>query len=345
MMESIAIDGINARPADAKQWAHRRAMRLACAFVPTAIALCAGSVAHAQAFPGRVVRIIVPTTPGGSLDLVARLVARKLGEAWAQNVVVDNRAGAGGVIGADLVAKAAPDGYAIGFIASQFTVSAGVYRKLPYDSVRDFAPVTQLVAVTWVLVVNSSLPVRSVKELIALAKKMPGQINYASTGSGGATHLAVELLNSMAGIRMTHIPYKGTVPAVNDVVGGQAALIITGLAGMMPQITAGRLRVLGTVDGTRSRLMPDLPTVGETVPGYEYNNWFGVLAPRATPDPIVAQLHDQIARALQADEVKSPLLAQGMEPRDTSPAQFGEMIRQEVAKYSALAKQIGVNVD
>lgn len=323
----------------------RRLAATASAVVMTGFAVWAGAVAHAQPFPGRAVRIIVPTTPGGSLDLVARLVARKLAESWTHGVVVDNRAGAGGVIGADLVAKAAPDGYTIGFIASQFTVSAGVYGKLPYDSVRDFAPVTHLASVAWVLVSNPSLPVRSVKELIALARTRPGQINYASTGSGGATHLAAELLKNLAGINLTHIPYKGAVPAVNDVVGGQVELIITGLASLMPHVTAGRLRLLGTVGSTRSAVVPDLPTIGETIPGYEYNNWFGVLAPRATPEAIVAQLRESIARALQANEVKPLLLAQSIEPSDTSSAQFGEMIRQEIIKYSALAKKIGINVD
>lgn len=310
----------------------------------TAVA-CWGHAAYAQPYPSKVVRIIVPTTPGGSLDLVSRLVAKKLMESWTQGVVVDNRAGAGGVIGADLIAKAAPDGYTIGFIASQFTVSAGVYAKLPYDSVRDFTPVTSLASVAWVLVSNPTLPARSVKELIALAKQRPGQINYASTGSGGATHLAVELLKSMAGINMTHIPYKGTAPAVNDVVGGQVELIITGLAAMMPHIKAGRLRLLGTVGSTRSAVVPDLPTVGETVPGYEYNNWFGVLAPRGTSGATVTLLRENIARALQANDVKPLLLAQSIEPMDASSAQFGELIRQEIIRYTALAKKIGVSVD
>lgn len=306
---------------------------------------CWSPVAIAQPYPSKAVRIIVPTTPGGSLDLVARLVSRKLAESWTQGVVVDNRAGAGGVIGADLIAKAAPDGYTIGFIASQFTVSAGVYTKLPYDSVRDFTPVTPLASVAWVLVANPALPARSVKELIALAKQRPGQINYASTGNGGATHLAVELLKSMAGINMTHIPYKGTAPAVNDLVGGQVELIITGLAAMMPHIKAGRLRMLGTVGSTRSSVVPDLPTVGETVPGYEYNNWFGVLAPRGTSGAMVAMLRENITRAMQAGDVKPMLLAQSIEPTDASAAQFGEMIRQEIIRYTALAKKIGVSVD
>lgn len=304
-----------------------------------------GSQAIAQAYPSRSVRVVVPTTPGGSLDLISRLVAQKLSESWTHGVVVDNRAGAGGVIGTDAVAKAVPDGYTVGFVASQFTISASVYNKLPYDSVRDFAPVTQLASAAWVLVANPSLPVHTIKELIVLAKKQPGRINYASTGNGGSTHLAAELLKSMTGINLIHIPYKGTVPAVNDVIGGQVELTIAGLTAVMPQVASGRLRLLGTVGSKRSAVVPDLPTIGETVPGYFYDNWFGVLAPRGTPAEIVNQLRDSIARALQTPEIKSKLLAQSIYPMGTSSAQFGDVIREEIAKYTKLAKEIGIKVD
>ena len=300
---------------------------------------------HAQGFPTRAVRIVVPTTPGGTLDFVARLLAQKLNESWSQGIIVDNRAGAGGIIGYDVAAKANADGHTIAIVASTFTVTASVHGKLPYDSLRDFAPVTLVAFAPWVLVVHPSLPVRTVKELITLTKERPGQINYASTGSGGATHLAAEMLKSMTGANLTHVPYKGSAQAVTDVVGGQVQLTITGLTATMPQVTSGKLRLLAMTGRNRTAAMPDVPTIGESVPGYEYNNWFGVLAPRATPNAIVVQLHGTIVRALQANEVRQPLIAQSIEPVGNTPAQFGDMIRQEIGKYTKLAKAIGVQVD
>ena len=301
--------------------------------------------AQAQAFPTKVVRIVVPTTPGGTLDLAARLIAQDLSRSWGQGVIVENRAGAGGMIGIDTVAKATPDGHTMTVLSSQFTVIASVYRKLPYDSLRDFAPVTLLAYTTWIMVVNPALPVHSVKELIALAKERPGQINYASLGNGGSTHLLVEMLKSMVGISLVHVPYKGSVLAVNDVIGGQVELTVTGLASM-PQVTSGKLRVIAVTGAHRSKALPEVPTIGETVPGYEYNNWLGVLAPRATPNNIVMHLHGGILRALQSKEVKQLLLAaQSIEPVGSSPAQFGDVIRQEIGKYTRLAKDIGVRID
>lgn len=301
--------------------------------------------AHAQAFPAKVVRIVVPTAAGGSIDFVARLHAQELNKFWSQGVIVDNRAGAGSTIGTDIVAKAPPDGHTIAFVPQEFATSAGVYGKLPYDPLRDFAPVTMLAFSTWILVVNPTLPARSVKELIALAKAKPGQINYASTGNGTGTHLAVELLKNMAGINMVHIPYKGTVPALTDVIAGQVGLTVTGMAAGMPHVKTAKLRVLAVTGTNRSAVVPEIPTIGETVPGYEANNWLGVLAPRGTPSEIVAQLHASIVRALQTSEVKQLLLAQGIEPVGSSPAQFSETIRLEVGKYTKLAKDIGVRID
>lgn len=316
-----------------------------CVLATIAVVSTPERAAHAQAFPAKVVRIVVPTTPGGSLDLMTRLVAKDLNKSWSNGVIVDNRAGAGGIIGADIVAKAAPDGHTVAFVASQFTVSAGIYNKLPYDSVRDFAPVTLLAFTAWALVVNPSLPVHSVKELIALAKAKPGEINYASTGNGGSTHLAVELLKSMTGTDLVHIPYRGSVPAVNGVISGQAELMITGLAATMPHVSTGRLRMIAVTGTKRSTVVPEIPTIDEAVPGYEYNNWLGVLAPRATPKDILTQLHGNIVRALQTKEVTQALLAQSIEPVGSTPAQFGEMIRQEISKYTKLAKDIGVRIE
>ena len=316
----------------------------------TVVAITAGvgasdRVAQAQGFPVKSVRIVVPTAAGGSIDFVARVLAQELNKSWSQGVVVDNRVGAGSTIGTDFVAKAAPDGHTIAFVPQEFTTSAGVYAKLPYDPLRDFAPVTLLAYSAWILVVNPTLPARSVKELIALAKAKPGQINYASTGNGTGTHLAAELLKSMTVTDIVHIPYKGTVPALTDVIAGQIGFTITGMAAGMPHVKSGKLRVLAVTGTNRSAVLPDLPTIGETVPGYESNNWFGVLAPRGTPNDSVVQLHASIVRALQAKEVSQLLLAQGIEPVGSSSAQFADTIRQEISKYTRLAKDIGMRVD
>ncbi len=303
------------------------------------------SIAQAQGFPVKSVRIVVATAAGGSIDFVARLIAQELNKSWSMGVVVDNRAGAGSTIGTDIVAKSPPDGHTLAFVPQEFTTSAGVYTKLPYDPLRDFAPVTLLAYSAWILVVNPTLPARSIKELVALAKAKPGQINYASTGNGTGTHLAAELLKSMTATEIVHIPYKGTVPALTDVIAGQIGFTITGMAAGMPHVKSGKLRVLAVTGTNRSAVMPDLPTIGETVSGYESNNWFGVLVPRATPADSVAQLHASIVRALQTKEVTQLLLAQGIEPVGSSSAQFADTLRQEIGKYSRLAKEIGMRVD
>jgi tripartite-type tricarboxylate transporter receptor subunit TctC len=304
-----------------------------------------GGPVHAQNFPTQVVRIVVPTAAGGGLDIVARQLAQKLTDAWGQGVIVDNRAGAGGTIGADVVAKAPPDGHTIALVSSTFPINASLYSKLPYDSLRDFAPVTLVVNSPLILVVNPALPVHSVKELVALAKARPGQINYASTGNGGVIHLATELMKSLAGINLTHIPYKGTVPAVTDVMGGQVELTITGVPVAMPHVATGKLRALAVTGSRRSAAAPNVPTIGETIRGYEFNNWFGILAPAATPKETLVRLHDGIVRALQAPDVRQRMLAQGDEPAGTSSAQFADMIRQEITKYAKLVKDIGVHID
>jgi len=322
----------------------RYSRALSAATLAASLAFADG-VANAQTFPVRPVRIIVPTTPGGTLDFLTRLLAPKLSEQWRQPVVVDNRAGAGGIIGYEVAAHASPDGHTFAMVASTFSVTAAVYRKLPYDALRDFAPVSLVTFSPWALVVNPSLPVTTVNELVALSKRRPGRINYASTGTGGATHLAVELLKSMTGADLTHVPYKGTAPAVGDVVSGQVQLIITGLTGTLPQVNAGKLRLIAVTGRNRTPSLPNVPTIGESVPGYEYNNWFGALAPRGTASGILAALQTGISRALQSTDTKQALAAQSLDPVGSSPAQFGEMLRQEIAKYTQLAKEIRVQLD
>jgi len=310
----------------------------------TAMMWMAGSpdrAAHAQGFPARVVRIVVPSAPGGSNDFVARLLAQRLNESWSHGTFVDNRPGASGTIAANLAAKAAPDGHTIAMVTAQFTSSASTYDKLPYDPLRDFAPVTLVAFSHFILVGHPSLPARSVKELIALAKKNPGQLNYASVGAGGSTHLAAELLKSMTGVNITHIPYKGTVQAVNDVVGGQVELTVTGLTAARPLASIGKLRLIAVTGTNRSAVVPEVPTIGESVPGYEFNNWFGVLTPRATPNDLIVQLHGTIVRLLQLKEIRDLLLAQSIEPVGSSSAQFGDMIRKEISTYTKLVKDIG----
>lgn len=315
----------------------------------SAILAFAGPPAHivsAQDFPSRPVRVVVSTTPGGTTDFITRLIAKELNDGWSQGVAVENRPGAGGTIGYEYVAKSPPDGHVIAFVAGEFTVSAAVYKKLPYDPLADFAPVALVAFAPLVLVVNPRLPVRSVNELIAYVKQNPEQIKYSSTGNGGVTHLAAELLKRMSGIKMMHIPYKGTVPAVTDLMSGQVDLTFTGMATAMPLVTAGKLRLLAVTGKSRSPMFPDIPTVGESVPGFEFNNWFGILAPKATPKNVVAQLHDRTMHALQVPEVRKKLLAQNVEPAtEISSAQFGEMIAKEIGEYTKLVKDIGVHID
>lgn len=310
-------------------------------FAMTCMAGLSGRAAHAQGFPTKVVRIVVPSAPGGTNDLIARLLAQELNKAWSHGIIVDNRAGASGVIGTNIVAKAAPDGYTIGLVNAQFTGTASTYSKLPYDALRDFAPVTLVAFSPWILVAYPSLPVRSVTELIALAKQKPGQLNYASVGTGGSTHLVVELLKSMAGINIVHIPYKGTVQVVNDVVSGQVELTVTGLTAALPLAAIGKLRLLAVTGTNRSAVVPQVPSIGESLPGYEFNNWFGILAPRATPNDIIAQLHGGIVRALQVEEIRQVLHAQSIEPAGASSARLGDIIRQEISTYIKLVKDLG----
>ncbi len=316
-----------------------------CRFGFAGVLMLSGALVQAQEFPSKVVRIVVPTEPGGTVDFVARLLAQRLGETWKRGVIVENRAGAGGVIGADYIAKAASDGHTLGLVTTSFTTNAATNGKLPYDSLRDFTPVTLVAFSTYILVTNPNVPVRTMKDLIDLAKRKPGELNYASAGNGGSLHLATEMLNGMAGIKMVHVPYKGTVPAVNDVIGGQVQATITSLVAAMPLVNAGKLRLIAVTGTNRSMMAPDTPTIGETVPGFEFNNWFGILAPRGTPKEIVTQLHAAIAKVVQIKEVRDLMLAQSVEPAGLGSEQFETMMRTEIGRYSKLVKDIGIKVE
>jgi len=312
-----------------------------------AVLLLTGCAAFAQVYPAKPVRFIVPFAPGGGNDVIGRLVSSSLSERLGQQVVVDNRGGAGGIIGSELTAKAAPDGYTLllGHIGT-LAINAGLYPKLSYDPIRDFAPVCLVATAQNILVVHPSLPARSVKELIALAKAKPGQLNFVSGGIGGAGHLAGELLNSMAGVQMVHIAYKGAGPALTDLVAGQVQLMITNMPAAMPHLKSGRLRALGVTGANRSPLMPDLPTISEAgLPGYELTNWFGVVAPAATPRAIVERLNEAIVSGLKTAEMRERLAAVGAEPVGSTPAAFAAHIKSETGKWSKVIATAGIKAN
>jgi tripartite-type tricarboxylate transporter receptor subunit TctC len=297
----------------------------------------------AQPYPAKPIRIIVPFTPGGSTDIIARVVAQKLSEGIGVQVLIDNRPGAGGVIGVELAAKAPPDGYTLvmGHIGT-FGVNPSLYKKLPYDPIRDFAPITLVAMVSNLLVVHPSLPVKSVKDLIALAKSRPGQLNYGSSGPGGTPHLAVEYLKLMAGLDIVQIPYKGAAPMVVDLIGGHLALTITGMPPLLPHVKSGKLRALAVASARRTPLLPDLPTIAEAaLPGYEATSWYGVLAPAATPKEILAKLNAEIIKGVGRPDAAERLAGEGADPATGTPEQFAALIRSEIVRWAKVIKAAG----
>jgi tripartite-type tricarboxylate transporter receptor subunit TctC len=308
---------------------------------------CSAAGAHAQTYPAKAVRFVVPFAPGGGSDLVARTVAVKLTEALGQPVVIDNRAGAAGTIGADIAAKSPPDGHTL-LLGSNgpLAINPSLYAKLPYDASRDFAPVSLVTVMPFVLVVHPSLPVKSVKELIALAKSRPGQLNYGSPGNGSTTHLANELLKSMTGMQIAHVPYKGVAPAATDLISGNIQMMSGDLSTLVPHVRSGRMRPLAVTSARRSTLLPDLPTVAEAgVPGYEAIGWFGVLVPAGTPAAIVERLNSAMVKGLAARDARQRLSAFGGDVAVGTPEQFAAHIRTEAAKWGKLIKAIGLKAD
>jgi tripartite-type tricarboxylate transporter receptor subunit TctC len=310
-----------------------------------------GSAAIAQdttsIYPNRPIRIIVTFPPGGPTDIIARTVGQKLAESWGQPVVVDNRPGAGGNIGTDLVAKAAPDGYTLVLSnLGPFAISPGVYAKLPYDPVKDLAPIT-LAATGWFfMVVNATSPATSVKELIALAKAKPDSIAFSSSGNASPSHLAGALFQSSAGIRLTHVPYKGGAPAVAAVMGGEVQMAIESPPPIVPQVKAGKLRALGAARANRSPLLPDVPTVSEAgLPGFEVGSWYGFHAPAGTPKPIIDKLHMQMVKAMNLPEMRERFSSVGAETIASTPAHYGTFVQTELKKWSAVIKATGVKID
>ena len=302
--------------------------------------------ADAQNYPSKPVRVIAPSSPGSGVDIVSRLVAQKLGANLGQQVVVENRAGAGGNLGAEIAAKAAPDGYTLFMATPSHAINPALYRKLNYDSIRDFAPIGLVMTGQYVLVAHPSLPAKSVKELIALARAHPGQLNYASAGNGNATHLAGELLKSLARIDIVHVAYKGSGPALVDLISGQVHFMFPNLVNSLPHIAAGRLRALAVTGAKRAMAAPHIPTLIEAgVPGYTVMSWYGLLAPAGTPQAVVGRLNSELVKVLRSPDVKERLAGQGADPAGGSPEEFSAFLKEEIAKWGKVVRKAGISAD
>ena len=296
-----------------------------------------GGVCAQQSYPTRPVRLIVPFAPGGGTDITARLLAQKLTESFRQTVIVDNRPGGGGTIGIETAVRANPDGYTLILLTTGYTTNAALGR-LPYDPVQEVSPIGLVGETGFVVALHPSLPVKSIKELIAYDKASPGKINYGSAGAGGITHIATELLNYMANTKLTHVPYKGAGPALNDLLGGQVQLLLGGLPPMLPHVKSNRLRGVAITSAKRSNAAPDIPTVGESVPGYEATLWFAVLGPKALPREIVARWNKEIDRIIHLPEIRERMANDGTEPLGGSPERFRDVIARDIAKWQKVVK-------
>ena len=305
------------------------------------------AIGTAHAFPTKPVKIIVAFPPGGGTDIVARLIAPRLSDTWGQPVIVENRAGAAGVIGTEAAAKSEPDGHTL-FMATMGNMTANqhLYPKMGIDPLRGFAPITKVVDVHFVFMAHPSLPANNVQELVALAKRKPGEIAYSSSGAGGAPHLAMELFKQQAGVDLTHIPYKGSAPSITDLIGGRVMLTMDSLVQSLPHIKAGRLKALAVLGPKRSALLPDVPTVAESgLPGYALTNWFGLLAPAATPPERNAKLHAHVAAVLREDEIQKKIAALGADVVGNSPQEFGAAMRAESAQWAQIMKSAGIRAE
>ncbi len=299
-----------------------------------------------QAYPNRAIRIVVPFAAGGPSDVLARTLAQKLNQAWNQPVVVENRVGASGIIGADAVAKSAPDGYTLLLAQVGDTISMSLFSKLPYHFEKDFAPITLAGQTAFLLVTHPSLPVKNTRELIALAKSRPGSLTFGSSGAGSASHLAGELLKSMAGIDMVHVPYKGQAPATTDLLGGQISLMFNNLITSLTHVKSGRMRALAVSSAKRYRGLPELPTVAESaLPGFNVDFWLGALAPATTPRPIIDKLNAELVKAVQTPDVIERLGTLGVEPVGNTPDEFARVIHAEVARWAKVVKDARVKAD
>lgn len=320
-------------------------LRAALPLCLPALALFAHA-APAQTYPAKPIRIIVGYSPGGGTDVLTRVLAKYLGEALHQSVLVENRVGAGGIVGSEMVAKAAPDGYTLHTIPSTHAINPSLYAKLPYDPIKDFAPVTLIAASPNTLVVHPSLPVKSARELIALARARPGELTFGSAGVGSTTHLAAEYFRSMAKIKALHVPYKGSGQAEIDLAAGQVHYMIDSTPAALPNIKAGRTRALATTGSKRFSILPDVPTVAESgLPQYESVSWWGIVVPAGTPQPIVERLNKEIARIMRLPEVKKLVLTLGAEPWTSTPQEFLDYVKQETALYARIIKEAGIKIE
>ncbi len=311
------------------------------------LALALPSLAAQDNYPSRPIRFIAPFSAGGGVDIVARLLAQRLTDKWGQQVIVDNRTGATGIIGTDIAAHATPDGYTLLMgNAATHAVNVSLHKKLPYDAVKDFAPITLIARVPEMLVVHPALPAASVKDLLALAKAKPGELTFGSAGAGSPPHLAGELFQHLGKIRLVHVPYKGSAPALADLMGGQINMYFSNILSAVPFVKAGRLRGLGVSSAKRSVVAPDIPTIAEAgLPGYEDYNWYGVLAPKGTPQAIVSKLNTDIVQVIRSKDIEERLTRDGAEVIASSPAEFAAFMRTEIQKYAQIIKQSGLRAE
>ncbi len=317
--------------------------------VAAAAMTCLTSLSFAQtaaSFPNRNIKIVVPFAPGGSSDLLARLVAQRMTADWGQPVIVENKPGAGATLGADQVAKSPADGYTLLLAATHHTIAQNVFKNLPYDIGRDFAPVSVIALIPNMVVINAKIPANTIQEFVALAKAQPGKLNYGSAGSGTAHHLIGEMFNLQAQTNIIHIPYKGSAPAISDLVSGQVQLMFDTITAGLPQVNAGKTRALAVTTAKRSSALPDVPTLNETIlPGFDVGTWFGLLAPAKTPSDIVNKLSAEVTKIVNIPEVKSQLLATGAEPVGNTSAEMSAQIKKELESFAALLKQIKLTVE
>ena len=315
--------------------------------IRTAAALLVASAlalpVQAQNFPTKPITIVVPASPGGAIDITARLIGAKLSAAWGQPVNIDNRGGATGTTGTDFVAKAAPDGHTLALVASSHAINPSMFKKLPFDTVKSFEPVVLTHVVPLMLVVSPTLPVKTLPELIAYGKGNPGKLSFASSGNGGAPHMSGELFKSMTGIDMLHVPYKGSTAAHPDLIGGRTSVMFDTVAAIAPQVKAGTVRALAVTTGKRSSVFPDLPTMNEAgLKGYDTSTWGGLLAPAGTPKDVIAKLNAEVGKALASPDVREKLAVAGIEPGGGTPAAFGAFIQSEMARWAKVAKDAGI---
>lgn len=323
----------------------RMMARTALALIAALVTLASAGAGAASSYPDRPIRLIVGFPPGGAADILGRIAAQRLSDALGQQVVVDNRGGAGGLIATEIAKRGAPDGYTLLFSSIPHVINPHLYRKVGYDPIKDFVPVIQFVSVPLMMAAAPKFPAQSLKEVIALAKAKPDQVNYASAGSGSSSHLAMELFKRMAGVRMTHIPYKGTGPLITDLMTGQVNVTIASAVPLAPPVKAGRLHGLGVTSPKRSAAFPELPAIAETVPGYEVINWFGLFAPAGTPQRIVARINAALDEALRAPELVKLLNARGADAVGGPPDAFARVVKNDFAKWGKVVKESGARVE